>query len=219
MLEKPQTDLSPLQGLVSFNFGIASTNKRYQLFRYIIGAVVRSKGAVVRSSNLCKIHPNIARSCQKQKVFDKKDLVTINGVKMMVNATKTVQDIDSLSVNLHDAVVLFAHGLNKSISRAAQECHINKDDISEVTFEGAISSISIDANGDVLNPDTLVLNIQENPGMINYELVEVGEVSNNTFKEVDGVQIMWPGTRTDPINDCGDEMELCPPEEKDASHS
>ena len=47
--------------------------------------------------------------------------------------------VDSLAVNLHDAVVLYALGLNKSITEGTEDCKVVKQDISNVTFEGLSS--------------------------------------------------------------------------------
>ncbi|KAL5268108.1 hypothetical protein ACHWQZ_G002086 [Mnemiopsis leidyi] len=173
-------DLGVLQGLISFNFGIASTNLAFKSFR--------------------------------QNVFDKRLEVEVNGVQVMKTATQSPVDVDSLAVNLHDAVVLYALGLNKSITHGTEDCKVVKQDISNVTFEGIINQISIDEKGDVLNPDTLVLNFMDNKGV--YTLKEVGEVTNNSFKAVEGSFITWPGNRYEEINDCGDQNELCPAEDR-----
>ena len=49
--------------------------------------------------------------------------------------------VDSLAVNLHDAVVLYALGLNKSITEGTEDCKVIKQDISNVTFEGTSNRI------------------------------------------------------------------------------
>ena len=51
--------------------------------------------------------------------------------------------VDSLAVNLHDAVVLYALGLNKSITEGTEDCKVVKQDISNVTFEGSSSFLLI----------------------------------------------------------------------------
>ncbi|XP_063683153.1 atrial natriuretic peptide receptor 2-like isoform X3 [Bolinopsis microptera] len=173
-------DLGVLQGLISFNFGIASTNLAFKSFR--------------------------------EDVFKKRLDVEVDGSQVMKSATQSPEDVDSLAVNLHDAVVLYALGLNKSITQGTEDCRVVKNDMSNLTFNGIINQISIDERGDVLNPDTLVLNFMDDNGV--YTLKEVGEVTNNSFKAVEGSFITWPGDRYKDISDCGDQNELCPSEDR-----
>jgi hypothetical protein len=46
--------------------------------------------------------------------------------------------VDSLAVNLHDAVILYALGLKKAIAQGTEDCRVVKDNITNVTFEGMI---------------------------------------------------------------------------------
>ena len=45
--------------------------------------------------------------------------------------------VDSLAVNLHDAVVLYALGLNKSITQGTEDCKVVKNDMVNLTFNGS----------------------------------------------------------------------------------
>ena len=42
-------------------------------------------------------------------------------------------------------------------------------------------------------------------------------MTNNSFKAVEGSFITWPGDRYEEINDCGDQNELCPAEDRGQS--
>jgi len=48
-----------------------------------------------------------------------------------------VTQVDSLAVNLHDAVVLYALGLNKSITQGTEDCKVVKNDMVNLTFNGS----------------------------------------------------------------------------------
>lgn len=118
----------------------------------------------------------------------------------------------------HDAVLLFAHALNKSISESGENALIkplNGTRLTELmwgtTFKGITGEVSIDENGDRLSDYSL---LDMNP--LSYEFEIVANYSHNkglTSIKGNEIKIHWAGGRTEPPADkpkCGFDGSLCP---------